>query len=726
LELLEGLRGVGLFVGDKSLGAFELGERCGGLRSHRMMGGGFFDNAYPYNVYGAQPRGGFYRPRASEYDQFWYPSRMRHPASPNESRGEGERTKARARNVEESPVRRNVRTVVVEDGGEKEAESRKAPPQAPQSQKTPQGRKGPAVRFENSDAAASKIQSVYRGYSVRRTEPLKHLRVICKVKAELEELMRKSHRPEEMEKFREDPQVRLRWTEGVMSLILRLDSLQGVHPVVRDIRKSVAKELICFQERIDSLADGFKENLVVENDDSVEEDSNVEAINEDIAIDEDTNVPDLETQKETALWTEDSSDSSASPVPENLTKVVTSLVEKIDIADDLQGKSGESSILEAEPPIQMSSEKCQESDSTIDSEANPTMSMVNEVPFALEPSSMVVDTSEAVANDKVVNMSKMERVPTEVSSAMDLKGENEGSPPVEDIELGEDKKGVVAFKSAMNECDMDRISAEGISVMDVEVENKGSPQVEGGERGVEEKAVAVQDTEETTFLPTAQSIIPENVNESLIRGDNDPEVANATEGTECTGLPAGELEEAADGYRGDDARSTEDEELSPSPIEASNNAMVVANQPSWTSLISDSRQGDAMTLSEPQTTTDDSSLSDRALMLQILEENRKLKAVVGEVLQWGKQQNEVINNLASRVKQLEGDVSNAKLLKDCIHSNRKRTGNIGSIAGPIGERERVVRRLENGRNGRWGHGRQINYINGDEQWPSSTESEDFF
>ena len=695
-----------------------------------MMGGGFFDNAYPYNVYGAQPRGGFYRPRASEYDQFWYPSRMRHPASPNESRGEEERTKARARNVEESPVRRNVRTIVVEDGGEKEAVSRKAPPQAPKSQKTPQGRKGPAVRFESSNAAASKIQSVYRGYSVRRTEPLKHLRVICKVKAEFEELMRKSYRPEEMEKVREDPQVRLRWTEGVMALILRLDSLQGVHPVVRDIRKSVAKELICFQERIDSLADGFKENLVVENDDSVEEDSNVEAKNEDIAVDEDTNVPDLETEKETALWTEDSSDSSASPVPENFTKVVTSLVEKIDIADDLQGTSGESTILEAEPPIQITSERCQESDSTIDSEANPTMSMDNEVPFALETSSMVADTSEEVANDKLVNGSKMESAPAEVCSAMDLKGENEGSPPVEDIELGEDKKEVVACESAggdaMNDCDMDRSPIEGISGIDVEVENKGSPQVEGGETGVEEEAVAVQDTEETTFLPTAQSIIPENVKEGLISGGNNPEVANATEGTEYACLPAGELEEAADGYRGDGSRSTEDEELSTSPKEASNDAMVVANQPSWTSLISESRQGDAMTLSEPPTTTADSSLSDRALMLQILEENRKLKAVVGEVLQWGKQQNEVINNLASRVKQLEGDVSNAKLLKDCIHSNRKRVGSIGSIAGPIGERERVVRRLGDGRHGRWGHGRQINYINGDEQWPSSTESEDFF
>ncbi len=430
------------------------------------------------------------------------------------------------------------------------------------------------------------------------------------------------------------------------------------------------------------------------------------------------------------METEGSSDSSTSPVPEESTNVVTSLVEKIDIADDMQGKSGESLILEAEPSIQITSEKCQESVSSMDYEANPTMSMVNEVPSALESSSMVADTSEEVANDKLVNGSEMERVPAEVSSAMDLKGENEGSLSVENTELGEDEKEIVACEiadgDAMDECDMDRIPIKGFSGMGEEVENKGSTQVEGGETGVEEEAVAGQDMEATTLFPTAQSIIPENVKESLISGDNDPEVANATEATECTCMPAGDLEEAADGCRGDDSRSTEGEELSTSPTDASNDAIVVANQPSWTSLISESRQGDGlqMTHSEPPTTSDDdSSLSDRALMLQILEENRKLKAVVGEVLQWGKQQNEVINNLASKVKRLESDVSNAKLLKDCTHSSRKRAS---SIAGPIGERERVVRRLENGRNGRWCDGRQINYINGDEQWPSSPESEDFF
>ena len=79
-----------------------------------------------------------------------------------------------------------------------------------------------------------------------------------------------------------------------MALILRLDLLQGVHPVVRDIRKSVAKELICFQEKIESMADAVKENMVVDN---------VEAENAYTTIDEDTNVPELETEKENALET---------------------------------------------------------------------------------------------------------------------------------------------------------------------------------------------------------------------------------------------------------------------------------------------------------------------------------------------------------------------------------------------------------------------------------------
>ncbi|CAI9285528.1 unnamed protein product [Lactuca saligna] len=38
-----------------------------------------------------------------------------------------------------------------------------------------------------------------------------------------------------------------------MSLLLKLDTIQGLQPIVRDVRKSVAKELVGFQEKLDSL-----------------------------------------------------------------------------------------------------------------------------------------------------------------------------------------------------------------------------------------------------------------------------------------------------------------------------------------------------------------------------------------------------------------------------------------------------------------------------------------
>lgn len=39
-----------------------------------------------------------------------------------------------------------------------------------------------------------------------------------------------------------------------MALLLRLDSVQGAHPEVRDFRKFVTKEVIAFQEIIDSTS----------------------------------------------------------------------------------------------------------------------------------------------------------------------------------------------------------------------------------------------------------------------------------------------------------------------------------------------------------------------------------------------------------------------------------------------------------------------------------------
>ena len=114
---------------------------------------------------------------------------------------------------------------------------------------------GVAMKYRRSKphVAATAIQAAYRGHLVRRTQPLKHLRVIRDVRIELQRLEHQlATDPRLFETLRRDSTERLKWSEGGMHLLLQLDSLQGLHPVVRDNRKSLTKEVISYQEYIDS------------------------------------------------------------------------------------------------------------------------------------------------------------------------------------------------------------------------------------------------------------------------------------------------------------------------------------------------------------------------------------------------------------------------------------------------------------------------------------------
>lgn len=106
----------------------------------------------------------------------------------------------------------------------------------------------------SEEAAATTIQSHYRGFAVRRTRPLEHLEIIYEVRQDLKAHMLVLAEPAQYEKLCSDPQQRLRWNECAMALLLRLDSVQGAHAHVRDIRRTVTKEVIAFQEIIDSTS----------------------------------------------------------------------------------------------------------------------------------------------------------------------------------------------------------------------------------------------------------------------------------------------------------------------------------------------------------------------------------------------------------------------------------------------------------------------------------------
>ncbi|XP_077212628.1 BCL-2-associated athanogene 6 [Tasmannia lanceolata] len=106
--------------------------------------------------------------------------------------------------------------------------------------------------LSNTDAAIL-IQSAYRGFEVRRWEPLKKLKQIARVSEQVNDVKEKIHGLETSSRLLQDEKERIVISETIMGLLLQLDTIQGLHPSVREIRKSVARELVCLQEKLDSL-----------------------------------------------------------------------------------------------------------------------------------------------------------------------------------------------------------------------------------------------------------------------------------------------------------------------------------------------------------------------------------------------------------------------------------------------------------------------------------------
>ncbi|GLJ44926.1 hypothetical protein SUGI_0945840 [Cryptomeria japonica] len=105
------------------------------------------------------------------------------------------------------------------------------------------------------DQAALKIQAVYRGWQVRKFKPLRKLHEIAKIRHRMEELKQQIMSPEFEGELRRDDKTKVKMSETLMGLLLRLDTIQGLRPVVRDVRKSLARELVQLLEKLDTLVE---------------------------------------------------------------------------------------------------------------------------------------------------------------------------------------------------------------------------------------------------------------------------------------------------------------------------------------------------------------------------------------------------------------------------------------------------------------------------------------
>ncbi|KAI5345743.1 hypothetical protein L3X38_013620 [Prunus dulcis] len=100
--------------------------------------------------------------------------------------------------------------------------------------------------------AAVRIQSAYRGFEVRRWEPLKKLKQIAEVREQVGDVRNHIASLETSDLQNYDKQ-KVVIGETIMRLLLKLDTIQGLLPSFRDIRRSLARELVVLQEKLDDL-----------------------------------------------------------------------------------------------------------------------------------------------------------------------------------------------------------------------------------------------------------------------------------------------------------------------------------------------------------------------------------------------------------------------------------------------------------------------------------------
>ncbi|KAJ0986998.1 hypothetical protein J5N97_005354 [Dioscorea zingiberensis] len=117
------------------------------------------------------------------------------------------------------------------------------------------------VHFPGVIAAVSKIQSAYRSHLLRSLT-----RRILAVDADASRLEALIRRQDTVDAVRRDVRERAKVGEALMALLLRLDSIPGFYPPVRELRRAATLRVVALQEVFDAVVaapaavglDGFR------------------------------------------------------------------------------------------------------------------------------------------------------------------------------------------------------------------------------------------------------------------------------------------------------------------------------------------------------------------------------------------------------------------------------------------------------------------------------------
>ncbi|XP_017979189.1 PREDICTED: BAG family molecular chaperone regulator 5, mitochondrial [Theobroma cacao] len=126
-----------------------------------------------------------------------------------------------------------------------------SPPPPPQeSKEIPVETPVPITVHLPQDIAAAKIQSAYRARVIRNL-----YKQIAAVNSEADRLQLLIQRQETVDSIRSDDREKLRMNETLMRLLLKLDSVPGINPTVREARRKVSRRVVELQEIVDGISE---------------------------------------------------------------------------------------------------------------------------------------------------------------------------------------------------------------------------------------------------------------------------------------------------------------------------------------------------------------------------------------------------------------------------------------------------------------------------------------
>ncbi|CAA7016879.1 unnamed protein product [Microthlaspi erraticum] len=461
-------------------------------------------------------------------------------------------------------------------------------------------REKPVKKTLTEEEAARIIQSRYRGYDVRRWEPLKKLKEIATVHEQMGDVTRRVKAVEDCistDQHIEEKEIII-LGEMVMHLLLKLDSVQGLHPSIREHRKSLARELSDIEDKLDSLR-----NKSSEEKEAVEEQVKVTSETSDCPVNSHNQL-----EEENEMVSDSNTEKTLPPSPEEQPTLLMNLADEQLVAEAEEGtRLSETLATDLKPASEASMCEVVATSTTIPEKTG-------EVEAVLPINKLAADGNE----DTMMK-------------------------PEEDKVMVEETRGP-GFEGSEN--------ATGVSE---DVANRSESEEEKGDSGTElpsekvvelyEPPVEVTDGETQLLSQDLPSCTSETETTAM-----DPETASQEETNVDNSCDhsKGIGEETSDEPQEEKAQSPESEVIVKEQLPEAE--VIVKEQPQETEVIVKEEPSETVVIEH--------EVSEETKKL--IEENKRFKETMETLVKAGKEQLEVISELTGRVKMLEKSLSQKK------------------------------------------------------------------